>query len=556
MKQIVQNYSLNTTAKTVTLTDFTAVHLRRLQLITDVTTNTILYNFADSSVSTATVTGNVITLSTMGSATGTDTLQIIYDTLTGDPTYDTPVLPSGAATAANQTTANASLSTIDTDLKSNITLHAGTNVIGKVGIDQTTPGTTNAVTVTDGTNKIAVKPSGGQGNTLLVEQPSAGTAQADGATNSPSVYTDESFNRITQPTYPYTFNGTTWDRTRSVATGVQAVGVNDGTNTANVLKSDGTAAGQNAQLIAGTYLSSTWSVSAPAAAVSTDAGNYKWISVHITAYTSGTITFQGSNDNATWNSINLSQEGVATAATATATTGAGLWTGPLNFRYFRLNITGAGSTNAGTVLFFTNGGALATYGISAAQSGTWTVGANSTTGSAVPANGFYMAGKDASGNLAGVLVSSLGDGVVSSSGMVNAISTAFNGSNYDRLHNNEAVTLLASAARTTTQTSADLVNYNGASFLDVILDVTAVATSSLTLAVDAKDPASGKYYNLITGATVSTVSTNVYRVGVGLTAAANSIVNLPVPRTFRIVVTVGNANSTTYSVGYNLTRGQ
>lgn len=47
-------------------------------------------------------------------------------------------LPTGAAL-------DSSLSTIDTDLKSNIVLKAGANIIGKVGIDQTTPGTTNLV---------------------------------------------------------------------------------------------------------------------------------------------------------------------------------------------------------------------------------------------------------------------------------------------------------------------------------------------------------------------------------------------------------------------------
>lgn len=40
---------------------------------------------------------------------------------------------------------DATLTTIDTDLKANIVLKAGANVIGKVSIDQTTPGTTNLV---------------------------------------------------------------------------------------------------------------------------------------------------------------------------------------------------------------------------------------------------------------------------------------------------------------------------------------------------------------------------------------------------------------------------
>lgn len=57
----------------------------------------------------------------------------------------------GAATAANQTTANTSLSSIDTKLTSpltvNATLQAGSALAGKFGIDQTTPGTTNGVVV-------------------------------------------------------------------------------------------------------------------------------------------------------------------------------------------------------------------------------------------------------------------------------------------------------------------------------------------------------------------------------------------------------------------------
>jgi hypothetical protein len=54
---------------------------------------------------------------------------------------------NGAATAANQATGNASLATIATNTADagTPTIHAGTNIIGKVGIDQTTPGTTNAV---------------------------------------------------------------------------------------------------------------------------------------------------------------------------------------------------------------------------------------------------------------------------------------------------------------------------------------------------------------------------------------------------------------------------
>src|ERR1700722_2173734 len=44
-------------------------------------------------------------------------------------------------------------------------------------------------------------------------------------------------------------------------TGSQSVEITDGTNIANILKSDGTAAGQNAQLVSGTFLEKSGSAS-------------------------------------------------------------------------------------------------------------------------------------------------------------------------------------------------------------------------------------------------------------------------------------------------------
>jgi hypothetical protein len=118
---------------------------------------------------------------------------------------------------------------------------------------------------------------------------------------------------------------------------------------------------------------------------------------------------------------------------------------------------------------------------------------------------------------------------------------------------NRAVALMPSAAQTTTQTSADQANPNGL-MLQVILDLTVNAggLGSITLTIQGKDPASGKYYTLLAGAAVTAVSTVVYRVGPSLTAAANAVANDFVPAVFRIVVTANNANPVTYSVGYNL----
>lgn len=111
--------------------------------------------------------------------------------------------------------------------------------------------------------------------------------------------------------------------------------------------------------------------------------------------------------------------------------------------------------------------------------------------------------------------------------------------------------ILASGARTTTQTTADRNNV-GCRGVHVILDVTSAGTGSITLDIQGKDSISGKYYSILTGAAVTTNVTNVYKVYPGMTAVANSVANDVIPRTFRIVITANNANTITYSVGVNL----
>lgn len=127
----------------------------------------------------------------------------------------------------------------------------------------------------------------------------------------------------------------------------------------------------------------------------------------------------------------------------------------------------------------------------------------------------------------------------------------YNGSNYDPAYSNVDVVLLPSASRTTTQTSADLINNNGR-HLVVTLDVTTPGTGSITLSINGKDPASGKYINILTGAAVTTAVTNKYKVSMSLATVANSVAQDILPRTFQIVVTHNNANAITYSVGYSI----
>jgi hypothetical protein len=104
MKKIITTYTFVPAAKTVQLTGLGSVDIKGLLLITNVTDNIIIYNFADATKG-GTAAGNTITLtydtSLMSSG---DNLQIFYD----DADYTQPVsasalpLPSGAATLAEQ----------------------------------------------------------------------------------------------------------------------------------------------------------------------------------------------------------------------------------------------------------------------------------------------------------------------------------------------------------------------------------------------------------------------------------------------------------------------
>lgn len=113
-------------------------------------------------------------------------------------------------------------------------------------------------------------------------------------------------------------------------------------------------------------------------------------------------------------------------------------------------------------------------------------------------------------------------------------------------------TVYASAARTATPTAVSLPTRR-AKALYVVFDATAItATPSIVCTVDGYDSLSNSYWNLLTGAAVATAVKTVYRIGAGLTAAANLTVLDYLPDTVRITMTHGDADSITYSVSAHL----
>jgi hypothetical protein len=84
MKVLFQDYTFNASAKTITFNTTDTVRLESVLLVTNVTDNIIIYNFADPSLG-GTITNNVLTLTynTTGMSNA-DSLQIYLD-LYGTP---------------------------------------------------------------------------------------------------------------------------------------------------------------------------------------------------------------------------------------------------------------------------------------------------------------------------------------------------------------------------------------------------------------------------------------------------------------------------------------
>ncbi len=166
----------------------------------------------------------------------------------------------------------------------------------------------------------------------------------------------------------------------------------------------------------------------------------------------------------------------------------------------------------------------------------------------------YIGASDGSGNVNAVRSQSLAsDGLTAGANGLQMVGNQFlfNGTTFDRQRCNTDVTLLASASRTTTQTSASITTYNAAG-ITVWLNTTIVGTSSNTLSVVEVDPASGATFTLLASAAIVGNGLTRLHIYPGVTAAANLSASIKLPRTIQIIVTAGNANPSTYSLGYSL----
>jgi hypothetical protein len=106
------------------------------------------------------------------------------------------------------------------------------------------------------------------------------------------------------------------------------------------------------------------------------------------------------------------------------------------------------------------------------------------------------------------------------------------------------------AGATTTQTGPPMTT-PGVRGVKVCLDVTNAGTGSITLTIQGRDPASGKYFTILAGNAVTANGTNVYSVFPGAVGSANAVADDGLPEQWRLLVTANNANPMTYTVGFS-----
>lgn len=112
-------------------------------------------------------------------------------------------------------------------------------------------------------------------------------------------------------------------------------------------------------------------------------------------------------------------------------------------------------------------------------------------------------------------------------------------------------TLLASAARTATVSSSAQTNYNGKGVRVFINATASAATPSVVPTIEVYDPVSGTWTAILTGAAITGAGHTVLTVYPGATAAANVTVSNHIGKVWRLTMTAADADSLTYSAGYN-----
>jgi hypothetical protein len=285
---------------------------------------------------------------------------------------------------------------------------------------------------------------------------------------------------------------------------------------------------QNPTLVASNY-SVAGVIAINTTLLTIDCANYKSLSIQCTSMgTTGVVTPQWSNDGATWITATLLSESGASSTTFNA---AVLRATNVIARYFRLQLTTA--TTAGTTTIVVQASQAALPPIVTTQPVNGTVG---VTG--------YPAAAASADALANPTITQIG-----------ADSMIYNGATWDRARNNANITGGDTGAKIVTFNGATQTNFNAAgAYITAAIGAVSGTTPTMTMQLQWSYDGGTNWINLGAASTAVTTGTqnvtfivypnNTSTAGATpanlTTGAAQTIaINAPLPRTWRIVYTIG-----------------
>ncbi len=112
--------------------------------------------------------------------------------------------------------------------------------------------------------------------------------------------------------------------------------------------------------------------------------------------------------------------------------------------------------------------------------------------------------------------------------------------------------ILASAARTATNSTADQNNdqWRG---MHLFINVSAIVSSpSVVFTISGKDPISATYYDILVSPAIVATGTTILKIYPGIGVLSNGAASDILPRTWRVTATHANSNSITYSIVANM----
>lgn len=264
-----------------------------------------------------------------------------------------------------------------------VNLRAGTGIV-EMGLMSSIPAGTNkmgGVTIADGdlTTLGAQADASAAADTstasyislfkrLLAKFPSIGP-QAKAASQAVTIATDDTLLTNTTGLATQTTLASVQTNTANIPAKGSATSAN---STPVVIASDQAAVKTKGDFVEQTSLTAA-SLNADLVA-SIDVSAYKWWSLHILTIASGaTLSFQGSNDNVTFVAVPANST-ASTSGLFVNTTTAGIYHGPVVYRYLRIRQTAwTSGSSTGVLELYTTSASLDVLNSNALQSGTWTV---------------------------------------------------------------------------------------------------------------------------------------------------------------------------------------